>query len=148
MRSTSPPGPHWPATRCRPTTPPAPAARWFSPVGRAGRKLNRCRWRRPAAAVKDGGWLAYNAGRRAASTRPRATRPATSTATTRAVDSWLELPLVPEGIEGKVPGKGAVGVSPTASATSTHQGQQHAVGFWRYDIDSRPGPRWRTCRSG
>ncbi len=91
----------------------------------------------PAGAkqIKDGGWLAYDAGADAGTGRIYASRGNKQPdffAYNPVMDSWKALaPWLP-GTEGKLPGKGSAGCADGNGAIYATKGNNKS-GFWKYD---------------
>jgi hypothetical protein len=94
----------------------------------------------PAGAkpVKDGGWLAYDAGT-ARAYAARGNKQPDFFAYSPLRDSWKALGMWPVGTEGKQPSKGSVGCADGSGHVYATKGN-NTQGFWRYSAD---GDSWR-----
>ena len=82
--------------------------------------------------IKDGGWLAYDAGK-ARIYASRGNKQPDFFAYTPLGDSWTPLaPWLP-GVEGKLPGKGSVGCADGDGVIYATKGNNKS-GFWKYDV--------------
>jgi len=84
-----------------------------------------------ARAVKDGGWLAYDAGT-ARIYASRGYKQPDFYAYNPANDSWTALAMWQPGAEGKLPQKGSAGCSDGSGRIYATKGNS-TRGFWRYD---------------
>ncbi|MBM3313333.1 T9SS type A sorting domain-containing protein, partial [candidate division WOR-3 bacterium] len=87
-----------------------------------------------AKAVKDGGWLTYDAGTRLIYAA-RGNRRPDFLSYNPLTDSWKSLTPWPPGNEAKLPGKGSAGTADGRGHVYAVKGN-NSLGFWRYDAES------------
>jgi hypothetical protein len=83
-------------------------------------------------AVKDGGWLAYDAGNGFVF-GAKGNKTADFAYYSVGADQWTSKAVIPSGIEGKLPSKGASGASNGNGVVYATKGN-NTSGFWKYDL--------------
>ncbi len=82
--------------------------------------------------VKDGAWLAFSAGN-GLLYAAKGNKTGDFYYYSPVYNTWVTLPFIPDGVEGKPVGKGAAGAADGNNSVYCIKGN-NTLGFWRYDI--------------